>query len=622
MPLGSLTKRLSSRTRRLLDRPGSVELHPFEQLLDPAEALEDELASETDDELRARVDALREVEWTDEERTTFVAVGREAARRSLDERPFDVQLVGTLALLAGHVVEMATGEGKTLSGAIAAAGYAVQGRRVHVMTVNDYLATRDATWMAGVYDLLGVRVAAVSSTSTPEERRAAYEADVVYGSVTELGFDVLRDRLARSADEVVTQPPDVLLVDEADSVLVDEARLPLVLAGAATAGHDGPALADIVRELSADEDYEVLDDGRNVVLTESGAHVVEEALGGIDLYAEDAIDLHAAVNVALHAQFLVHRDVDYLVEDGAVSLVSQSRGRINRLQRWPDGLQAAVEAKEGLVESETGEVLDTTTVQALLKRYATICGMTGTAIAVAEQLVEIYGLEVAAVPPNLPCVRVDEPERLYASVEARDAAVVAEVLEQHATGRPVLIGTLDVAESELLASILGEEGVECVVLNARNDAEEAAIIAEAGTYGAVTVSTQMAGRGVDIRLGGAAGADRERVVELGGLLVVATGHYPTSRLDDQLRGRAGRQGDPGTSMIFASLEDQVVVRYVPDADLTYATDDQGLDRGPGRTRVGRARAADRGGRAARDPPQHLALRAPRRAPARHRPRAA
>ena len=242
--------------------------------------------------------------------------------------------------------------------------------------------------------------------------------------------------------------------------------------------------------------------------------------------------------------------------------------------------------------------------------------MTGTALAVADQLVEMYGLEVAAVPPNLPCVRVDEPERLYASVEARDAAVVAEVLAQHATGRPVLIGTLDVAESELLAVHLGEEGVECVVLNARNDAEEAAIIAEAGTYGAVTVSTQMAGRGVDIRLGGAAGADRERVVELGGLLVVATGHYPTSRLDDQLRGRAGRQGDPGTSMIFASLEDQVVGRYVPDADLAYATDDQGLDRGPGRARVGRARAADRRGRAARDPPQHLALRAPRRAPAR------
>ena len=576
MGLSALSRRFRARGKRLLDRPGSVELHPYERLLDQIEDLEPTLEAETDDELHARADALRTIdEWGDSERSMLAALGREAARRALDERPFDVQVVGSLALLHGHVVEMATGEGKTLAGALAAAGYVLQGRRVHVMSVNDYLATRDATWMAPVYERLGVSVAAITAASTPEERRSAYDSDVLYGSVAELGFDVLRDRLARAVSETVTQPPDVLLVDEADSVLVDEARVPLVLAGAAELRRQGPELAEIVRALQPEIDYEVYDDGRNVALTETGAHAVEAALDGIDLYAAEHSDLHAAVNVALHAETLVHRDIDYLVEDGVVGLVSASRGRINHLQRWPDGLQAAVEAKEGLVASESGEVLDTTSVQALLRRYPTICGMTGTALAVAEQLTELYELEVAAVEPNVPCIRVDEPDRLFATGEARDAAVVAEVAAQHEAGRPVLIGTLDVAESERLAAAFADEGITCTVLNARNDAEEAAIIAEAGAYGAVTVSTQMAGRGVDIRLGGTDEEDRDRVVALGGLLVLATGHYPTSRLDDQLRGRAGRQGDPGTSMIFASLDDQVVVRYVPDADLVYAADDHG-----------------------------------------------
>lgn len=577
MALGSLTKRFKARTRRLLDRPGSVELHPYERLLEPAAALEDELAAASDDEIRRRADALRAaVPWGDAERAELVALGREAASRVLGERPFDVQVVGALALLDGHVVELATGEGKTLVGALASAGYALQGRRVHVMTVNDYLASRDAAWMAPLHAALGVDAAAVTAASTADERRTAYEADVLYGSVAELGFDVLRDHLVRDASQSVTQAPDVLVVDEADSVLVDEARVPLVLAGAAEHQHEGSELAEVVRNLEPVVDYEVYDDGRNVALTDAGAHAIEAALGDIDLYAPEHADLHAAVNVALHAQTLVHRDVDYLVEDGKVGLVSASRGRVNKLQRWPDGLQAAVEAKEGLVASETGEVLDTTTVQALLRRYPTICGMTGTALAVADQLTELYGMGVAAIEPNVPCVRVDEPDRLFRTGEARDAAVVAEIVEQHAAGRPVLVGTLDVAESERLAESLAEAGVPCTVLNARNDADEAAVIADAGAHGAVTVSTQMAGRGVDIRLGGADEADRDRVAALGGLLVLATGHYPTSRLDDQLRGRAGRQGDPGTSMIFASLDDQVVVRYVPDADLTaYAADEDG-----------------------------------------------
>ncbi|MQY02797.1 accessory Sec system translocase SecA2 [Actinomadura macrotermitis] len=549
---------LRDRLRRLVQRPGSADLAPFEAVVADAGTRAGRARELSDADLTAAAAALRGTkDQGKEELAELCALGREAADRALGERPFDVQLVGALALLSGHVAEMATGEGKTLTGALAAAGYALRGRRVHVMSVNDYLARRDAEWMAPLYALLGVSVGWVGQESTPSERRAAYAADVTYAPVSEVGFDLLRDRLVTDPAERVLPAPEVALVDEADSVLVDEAMVPLVLAGATGLDTAGPGYADLARRLRPGRDYTTDADARNVQLTAAGAREVERDLGGIDLYDPAHLDTLTAVNVALHAEALLHRDVDYIVRDGAVKLISESRGRVALLQRWPDGLQAAVEAKEALESSPGGEILDSVTVQELIGRYPVRCGMTGTALAVAGQLREFYGLEIAVVPPNRPCVRDDRPDRLYATGTDKEVAVAEEIAAAHATGRPVLVGTLDVAASERLARRLRKRGLDPVVLNAKNDAEEAAIIARAGQRGALTVSTQMAGRGTDIRLG-------DGVAELGGLLVIGTGRYHSSRLDDQLRGRAGRQGDPGASLFLVSLQDDLVTRYAPE----------------------------------------------------------
>lgn len=506
----------------------------------------------------------------------FLAIAREAAERTTGLRPFDVQLLGALRMMAGDVVEMATGEGKTLSGAIAAAGYALAGRHVHVVTINDYLARRDAEWMGPLIEAMGLTVGWITEDSTAEERRAAYQCDVTYASVNEIGFDVLRDQLVTDEADLVSPNPDVALIDEADSVLVDEALVPLVLAG--TTHRETPKL-EIVRlvgELVAGQDYDTDEDSRNVHLTESGAQKLEKSLGGIDLYSEEHVgSTLTEVNVALHAHVLLQRDVHYIVRNGAVQLINSSRGRIAQLQRWPDGLQAAVEAKEGIETTETGEVLDTITVQALINRYPTVCGMTGTALAAGEQLRQFYKLGVSPIPPNTPNIREDQPDRVYITAAAKTEAIIEHIIEVHASGQPILVGTHDVAESEELYERLVRRGVPAVVLNAKNDEEEAAVIAEAGKLGAVTVSTQMAGRGTDIRLGGSDEADHEKVAELGGLHVIGTGRHNTERLDNQLRGRAGRQGDPGSTAFFASWEDDVVTSHIERGKLPLDTDDTG-----------------------------------------------
>jgi preprotein translocase subunit SecA len=551
-----------ARFRRLLQQPGSADLARYQRLLPAIGAREAALAQEDDDAFRA----LARGAGDDGE---FCAVGREAARRALGERPYDVQLIGTLAMLQGQIAEMATGEGKTLSGALAAARYALTGRSVQVASVNDYLAKRDAEWMRPLYDLLGVTVGHITAASAPQQRREAYEAQVTYAPISEIGFDVLRDRLITDPDELVAAAPDVLLIDEADSVLIDEALVPLVLAGAAAGTDADLEMAEVVRGLRPGLHYETDDEGRNATLTDEGSRAAEQALGGIDLYAADQIEALTRLNVALHAHALLRRDVDYIVRDGEVRLISASRGRVAELQRWPDGLQAAVEAKEGIAASESGEILDSITVESLVRRYPRVCGMTGTAVTVGDQLRQFYGLEVAVIPPNRPCVRVDEPDRLYATMGQKEKAIVAEVAGAHAAGQPVLIGTLDIAESERLSRRLTAAGLEHVVLNAKNDAQEAAIVAEAGAYGAITVSTQMAGRGTDIRLGGSRGgedgsAEHDRVAGLGGLYVIGTGRHASSRLDNQLRGRSGRQGDPGDSVFFVSMEDELIASYAPD----------------------------------------------------------
>ena len=547
-----------------------------------ASAAFDAKAKDLDDEQLAKAARLLNLEDLADsaDMPQFLAIAREAAERATGLRPFDVQLLGALRMLAGDVIEMATGEGKTLSGAIAAAGYALAGRNVHVVTINDYLARRDAEWMGPLIEAMGLTVGWITGDSSREDRKAAYQCDVTYASVNEIGFDVLRDQLVTDVADLVSPNPEVALIDEADSVLVDEALVPLVLAG--TTHRETPKL-EIVRlvgDLNPGEDYATDADSRNVHLTESGAQKLEKALGGIDLYSEEHVGTTLTeVNVALHAHVLLQRDVHYIVRDGAVQLINASRGRIAALQRWPDGLQAAVEVKEGIETTETGEVLDTITVQALINRYPTVCGMTGTALAAGEQLRQFYKLGVSPIPPNTPNVREDEPDRVYVTAAAKNEGIVDHIIEVHATGQPILVGTQDVAESEDLHSRLLRRGVPAVVLNAKNDEEEARVIAEAGKLGAVTVSTQMAGRGTDIRLGGSAAADdsedKKKVAELGGLHVIGTGRHPTERLDNQLRGRTGRQGDPGSSVFFSSWEDDVVTAHLDPTKLPTECDETG-----------------------------------------------
>jgi preprotein translocase subunit SecA len=569
--------RLSSRFWRLLG--ASTEKNQSRSLtqVTASDEYNEEAAELNDEKLRKAAGLLKLEDLAEsEDIPQFLAIAREAGERATGLRPFDVQLLGALRMLAGDVIEMATGEGKTLAGAIAAAGYALGGRHVHVVTINDYLAHRDAEWMGPLIESLGLTVGWITAESTGEERRAAYDCDVTYASVNEIGFDVLRDQLVTDVADLVSPNPDVALIDEADSVLVDEALVPLVLAG--TTHRETPRLEIItlVGELVAGTDYDTDSDSRNVHLTEGGARKMEKALGGIDLYSEEHVGTTLTeVNVALHAHVLLQRDVHYIVRDDAVHLINASRGRIAQLQRWPDGLQAAVEAKEGIETTETGEVLDTITVQALINRYATVCGMTGTALAAGEQLRQFYKLGVSPIPPNTPNIREDESDRVYITAAAKNDAIVDHIAEVHETGQPVLVGTRDVAESEELHERLLRRGVPAVVLNAKNDAEEAQVIAEAGTHGTVTVSTQMAGRGTDIRLGGSDESDHDRVAELGGLHVVGTGRHHTQRLDNQLRGRAGRQGDPGSSVFFSSWEDDVVAANLERNKLPMETDGDG-----------------------------------------------
>jgi len=526
----------------------------------------DELRALSLAELSARAADLRErvrrEGSPDEVVVPWFALARETAHRVLGLRPFDVQIVGAAALHAGRIVEMETGEGKTLVAVLPASLAALEGRGVHVLTANDYLARRDAAWMRPLYRALGLTVAAIGQRSTPDERRAAYAADVTYLPANEAGFDLLRDRLARRTEDAVQRPYHLALVDEADSILIDEARIPLVIAGG-TGVPDETAvrLASVVETLTAGAHFHADADGRVVRLTDAGIAQLEVALGSGNLYEAENTPLLAAANVALHARVLLKRDVDYVVKDGAIHLVDELKGRIADRRRWPDGIHTALEAKEGLPLTREGRVLGSITLQSFAALYPRLCGMTGTAATQAEELRSIYGLEVVVVPPNRPRARLDRADAVYARRADKERAVVAEIARLHATGRPVLVGTASVAESERLAALVGQAGVACRVLNARNHEEEAAVIAEAGDLGAVTISTNMAGRGVDIRLGGTGEERADAVRALGGLYVLGTNRHEARRIDDQLRGRAGRQGDPGETRFFVSLEDDLFVRH-------------------------------------------------------------
>ena len=528
-------------------------------IVDQAAARVAKLNARSDEDLVARA---REITASGEvaDAAEFLAILSIAATRTLGMTPFPVQLQAVLRLLEGDVIQMATGEGKTLVGAMANTGFGLMGKRVHSVTVNDYLAARDAEWMGPLVKFFGLTVAAVTESMTTDERRKAYKANIVYAPVNEIGFDVLRDQLITDRADAVQHGADVALIDEADSVLVDEALVPLVLAGNEPGTAPGGRITDLVRRLRKNQHYVVDEDGRNASLTDVGARLLERQLGIASLYDDEHVgSTLVQVNLALHAHALLTRDVHYIVRDGKVALIDASKGRVADLQRWPDGVQAAVEAKEGLAVTEGGRILDTITLQALMHRYPMVCGMTGTAVEATDQLRSFYDLRVSVIDRNQPLQRFDEADRVYATIRDKNRAIIDEIKAIHDTGQPVLVGTQDVAESEALAEALREYDIDVNVLNAKNDAEEARIIAEAGDIGRVTVSTQMAGRGTDIKLGGADENDHDAVVKLGGLAVIGTSRHRTARLDNQLRGRAGRQGDPGLALFFVSLEDDVVV---------------------------------------------------------------
>jgi preprotein translocase subunit SecA len=518
----------------------------------------DELALLPDDRLRS---ASRSLPSGAEVVETF-ALTAAAAERILGLRLFDVQIQGALAMRRGHIAEMQTGDGKTLAAVPAVIWHALQRRGAHVLTANDYLARRDAAWMGPIYEWFGLSVSHVSQLASSQARCAAYQCDVTYATANEVGFDYLRDGLARSADELVQRPFSFALIDEADSILLDEARIPLVIAGGLP---EDPVLAyridSVAAGLRPHAHYLIDPFARNVQLTDSGIRRVEAALGCGSLFDERNLRVLTAIQDALHAHALLKRNVDYVVKDGAVALVDEFKGRIAQDRRWPAGLQSALEAKERVALKTQGRILGSITVQNLVAMYARVCGMTGTAATQADEFWKVYKLPVEIIPTNRPVIRQDLPDILYADREARNKALIEEIRRVHETGRPILVGTASVAESERLSVRLDIACIDHSVLNARNDEPEAEIIAQAGALGAVTISTNMAGRGTDIVLGGNPPHDRERVVELGGLCVLGTTRHEARRIDNQLRGRAGRQGDPGTSRFFVSLDDDLLVRF-------------------------------------------------------------
>ena len=554
------------RLARLRGSPVDLDLRAFDEPLAEIARIEHDVAGLSDEQVTERAAELRAGARAglalETLQAPLFALVREAAKRTLGLRPFDVQVVAALALARGRIVEMQTGEGKTLAAVMPVALRALAGDGVHVLTFNDYLARRDAEWMGPAYRMLGLSVDAVQQGMTPAARRRAYRADVTYVTAKETGFDHLRDLRATDPRDVVHRPFHVALVDEADSLLIDEARVPLVIAGRAEPRDSSAGrIAGHVAGLAAGIHFDTDEYGRSVELTEAGLARLEQQLDVPNLHDARHYPLLTEINCALHARVLLRRDVDYLVRDGRIGMIDEFTGRVVPDRHWPDGLQAALEAKEGIAPDADGRILGSMPLQHFLRGYRFLCGMTGTAQDASRELLDLYGLETVVVPTHRPMVRVDRPDMVFTHREAKEQAVVDEVHRVHARRQPILVGTLTVAESERLAGRLRAAGVACEVLNAKNDAAEACLVARAGKLDAVTISTNMAGRGTDIRLGGADEAEHEQVAALGGLYVLGTNRHESRRVDLQLRGRAGRQGDRGESRFFVSLEDDLLVRY-------------------------------------------------------------
>lgn len=539
--------------------PNKRQIARLEKIANEIDALGPQMAQLSDNELRQKTEEfkarLEKGETLDDLLVEAFAVVREAAKRVLGMYPYKVQLMGGIALHEGNIAEMKTGEGKTLTATMPVYLNALTGKGVHVVTVNEYLASRDATEMGKLYQFLGLSVGLNLSNMSREEKQAAYNADITYGTNNEFGFDYLRDNMVLYKEHMVQRPLHYAIIDEVDSILIDEARTPLIISGTAQKPTKLYIQANaFVRTLKRDVDYTYDEKTKSVQLTEEGMNKAERAFGIDNLFDLKHVTLNHHINQALRAHVVMQRDVDYVVEDGKIVIVDPFTGRLMRGRRYSDGLHQAIEAKEGLEIQNESMTLATITFQNYFRMYEKLAGMTGTAKTEEEEFRNIYNMQVVVIPTNKPVIRDDRPDLIYRTMEGKFRAVVEDIAERHAKGQPVLVGTVSIETSELLSSMLTKRGIRHNVLNAKNHAKEAEIIAQAGQKGAVTIATNMAGRGTDIKLG-------EGVRELGGLAVIGTERHESRRIDNQLRGRSGRQGDPGVSQFYLSLEDELMRRF-------------------------------------------------------------
>ena len=572
------------------------------KFVDAINGFEPNISALSDDELKGQTELFRQRlangEKLDDLLPEAFATVREAAIRTLGQRHYDVQLIGGIALHRGEIAEMKTGEGKTLVATLAVYLNALEGKGVHVVTVNDYLARRDADWMGQIYRFLGMSVGVIVPNLTDQERRDAYNADITYGTNNEFGFDYLRDNMKYSRDQMVQRPFNFAIVDEVDSILIDEARTPLIISGPTDDKSDLYINVDRLVKTLTPADYEKDEKQKSVVLTEEGTEkaerMLEEAglIEGRNLY--DVVNTQAVhhLNQALKANVMFKKDIDYIVKDGKVVIIDEFTGRMMEGRRWSDGLHQAVEAKEGVDIEPENQTLASITFQNYFRMYPKLAGMTGTAMTEAPEFFDIYKMNVVAIPTNVPVQRIDKDDEFYKSMPEKFGAITKELKEKQALGQPVLVGTVSIEKSEMLSEYLQKEGIKHSVLNARFHEQEAHIVAQAGRMGAITIATNMAGRGTDIQLGGnldfrmldefpdlvqgtpeyqaqaekiraEIAAEKQRVLEVGGLYVLGTERHESRRIDNQLRGRSGRQGDPGLSRFYLSLDDDLLRIFGP-----------------------------------------------------------
>ncbi len=591
--------------KNLLD-DNAREIKKLERVVEDINSFEPKIEALSDAELQGKTaefkTRLENGETLDDILPEAFAVVREASKRVLGMRHYDVQLMGGIVLHQGRIAEMKTGEGKTLVATLPVYLNALTGKGVHVVTVNDYLARRDSEWMGQIYRFLGMSVGLIIHGLNWEERRHSYRCDIVYGTNNEFGFDYLRDNMALHPDQLVQRELNYAIVDEVDSILIDEARTPLIISGQADKPTDlYYTMAKLVPKLKKDEDYTVDEKAHSVVLTEKGISKAEQLLGVNNLYDDENTEINHHLLQALKAHALMKRDRDYVVKDGQVIIVDEFTGRLMFGRRYSDGLHQAIEAKEGVKIERESQTLATITFQNYFRMYKKLAGMTGTALTEEDEFRNIYGLDVVPIPTNKPMIRKDLPDLVYKNAKAKYAAVVEEIVRRHAKGQPVLVGTVSIEKSEMLSNMLKKRGVPHQVLNAKHHEKEAEIVAQAGRLNAVTIATNMAGRGTDILLGGnpefmaqaemrrrnpnislaemekdpqyqellkkfkeQTDAERQKVIELGGLHIIGTERHESRRIDNQLRGRAGRQGDPGSSQFYVSLEDDLMRLFGSD----------------------------------------------------------